>query len=293
MTQHLLVTGASGQLGRRVIELLLESGEANIIATTRHLEKLADLSAKGVDVRYASFDEPDTLAQAFQGADRLLLISTDVLGVPGKRLQQHQNAVQAAVSAGVKHIIYTSLVAADNTPVLFAPDHNDTEKALAASTLGSTILRNNLYMDLLVGSVNQGLKSGSWYSASGDGKSAYITREDCAQAAAAALASDFEGQRTLDITGSEALSQAEIVAIANAITEQAIQYVPVPLEAVIQGMVDAGLPRPLAETYASIQQATAEGKFANVSTAFEDLTGRKPQTIRDFLTTHKAAFARA
>ena len=293
MTQHLLVTGASGQLGRRVIELLLESGEANIIATTRQPEKLADFSAEGVDVRYASFDEPDTLSQAFQGADRLLLISTDTLGVPGQRIQQHKNAVQAAASAGVKHVIYTSLVAADDTPVLFAPDHNETEEALATSTLGWTILRNNLYMDLLIGSVNQAIQSGSWYSASNDGKTAYITREDCAQAAAAALASDFAGQRTLDITGSAALSQTEIVALANAITGQFIQYVPVPLEAVIQGMVDAGLPRPLAETYASIQQATAEGKFANVSTAFEDLTRRKPQTVRDFLIEHKATFALA
>jgi NAD(P)H dehydrogenase (quinone) len=293
MAQHLLVTGASGQLGRRVIELLLEAGEAHIIATTRNPEKLSELSAKGVDVRYASFDEPDSLAQAFQGADRLLLISTDVLGVPGKRLQQHQNAVQAAASAGVKHVIYTSLVAADNTPVLFAPDHAGTEKTLAASKLGWTILRNNLYMDLLIGSVNQALKSGGWYSASGNGKTAYITREDCAQAAATALASDFEGKRTLDITGSEALSQAEIVTLANAVTGQSIQYVPIPLEAMIQGMVDAGLPRPLAETYASIQTATAEGKFAKVSSAFTDLTGRQPQTIRDFLTAQKDTFALA
>ena len=293
MTQHLLVTGASGQLGRRVIELLLESGEANIIATTRQPEKLSDFSARGVDVRYASFDEPDSLTQAFQGADRLLLISTDALGEPGKRIQQHKNAVQAAASVGVKHVIYTSLVAADDTPVLFAPDHAETEKTLAASTLGWTILRNNLYMDLLIGSVNQAIQSGSWYSASVDGKTAYITREDCAQAAASALTSDFAEQRTLDVTGSEALSQAEIVAIASAITRQSIQYVPVPLEAVIQGMVNAGLPRPLAETYASIQQATAEGKFATVSPTFTELTGRKPQTIRDFLTEHKDAFALA
>ena len=293
MTQHLLVTGASGQLGQRVIELLLEAGKTNIIATTRSPENLSDFSAKGVDIRYASFDEPDSLTLAFKGADRLLLISTDALGEPGKRIQQHKNAVQAAASVGVKHVIYTSLIAADNTPVLFAPDHAETEKALAASTPGWTILRNNLYMDLLIGSVNQAIQSGSWYSASGNGKTAYITREDCAHAAAAALASDFEGQRTLDVTGNEALSQAEIVVIVNAITGQSIQYVPVLLEAVIQGMVDAGLPRPLTETYASIQQATAEGKFASVSTAFEELTRRKPQTVSDFLTAHKDAFALA
>ncbi len=107
--QTLLVTGASGQLGRRVVELLLEAGAGTVVAATRDPAKLADLAARGAVVRRADFDDEASLVEAFQGVDRLLLISTDALDRPGRRLAQHEAAVRAAVSAGVGHIVYTSL----------------------------------------------------------------------------------------------------------------------------------------------------------------------------------------
>ena len=293
MSATLLVTGASGQMGRRVVELLLESHEGPIIAATRSPQKLADFAQRGVDVRYANFDEPASLATAFAGVDRLLLISTDALGEPNKRLNQHVAAVTAAEQAGVKHVVYTSLVNADDTPVIFAPDHAGTEQALAASSLGWTVLRNNLYMDLLVQTVSQGYQMGSIYSAAGEGKTAYITREDCARAAAAALAAPFDGTRILNITGPQALSAAEIAGIASGLTGKSLSYTFVPLEAVIQGMVGAGLPQPLAETFASIDSAIAAGKMAAVSPAFEELTGHTPTSALDFLKAHEAALAEA
>jgi len=289
MAKNLLVTGASGQLGQRVLELLLEAGETNIIATTRNTDKLAAFAEKGVDVRYGDFDEPDSLKTAFAGADRVLLISTDALGEPGKRLAQHKNAVQAAQEVGVKHVVYTSLASADDSPVLFAPDHHGTEQALAATDMGWTILRNNIYMGMVIQNINTAYQMGGLYAAAGDGKTAYITREDCAKAAAAALTDDFTGTRILEVSGPEALSQAEIAALASEITGEPLTYTPVPLETIVDGMVKAGLPQPMAETFASFDTAIAEGKMDDVTSAYADLTGETPTSVSEFLKANKDA----
>ena len=286
----LLVTGASGQLGRQVVELLLEQDAGHaIIATTRSPEKLSDLAERGVTVRRADFDDTESLPEAFAGADRLLLISTDAVDAPGKRLQQHLNAVQAAEQAGVKHVVYTSLIEADDSPVTFAPDHAGTEQALADSGMGWTVLRNNLYMDMLPNQISQAYQMGGIFGASGDGKAALITREDCARAAAGALVDSFDGTRTLDVTGVDALSQAELAEIVTSITGNPISYTPLEAEAMIAGMVESGLPRPIAEMIVSFDQARAQGKFAGVTTVVEDLSGHKPTTVRDFLMAHKDA----
>lgn len=280
----LLVTGASGQLGRRVVELLLEAQAGTIIAATRTPEKLEAFSQRGVIVRHADFNEPDSLAEAFTGVDRLLLISTDVLGEAGLRLKQHRTAVKAAEEAGVSHVVYTSLInPGPESAVLFAPDHYGTETALAESKLNWTVLRNNLYADLLSASLGQAIEMGQLFSAAGDGKIAYVTREDCARAAAAALASSFNGRQTLDITGPESLSQADLAKIATKISGKQVTYVPLELDVLIQNMVAAGLPRPVAETYASIDTAAAQGQFDTVSDAVEELTERKPISVEEFL----------
>jgi len=287
---HLLVTGASGHLGRRVLELLLEANVPNLVAATRSPEKLDDLKARGVEIRSADFSDLASLSKAFAGIDRLLLISTDVIDGKDTRLKQHQNAVTAAEAAGVKHVVYTSLAHADSSPVLFAPDHAGTEVALANSTLpGWTVLRNNVYLEFQISSIAMAYQLGGLFKAAGDGKTAYVSREDCARAAAAALSSDFSGKRILEITGAEAVTQAELAAIASSVTGQTLNYVPVELEAVIQGMVGAGLPRPVAETYASFDTAIKVGNLAEVTNAVEELTGKKPNGIREFLEANKAA----
>jgi NAD(P)H dehydrogenase (quinone) len=285
----LLVTGASGHLGRRVVELLLEAGAGNVIATTRTPEKLADFAGQGVDVRHADFDEPGGLVDAFRGADRLLLISTDAAGVPGKRIEQHRAAVKAAEEAGVKHILYTSLIdPGPGSPVGLAPDHYSTEQAMRASSMGWTMLRNSIYTNTLIGVVRNAIQAGGkLFAAAEDGRVAYVTREDCARAAAAALAASFEGQQVLDITGPETISQADLAAIASEVTGQPIAYVPVSRETLIDNMVKAGLPRPAAELYTSFDVAIAQGVLDVVSDDFEDLTGRKPTGVADFLAAHR------
>src|SRR5271170_4367258 len=165
----LFVTGASGHLGRRVVELLLETGAANIVAGTRKPEKLADLAARGVVVRPADFEEPKGLRTAFVGVDRVLIISTDAIDRPGRRLAQHQAAVAAAAGAGVKHAVYTSMPNPETSPVVFAPDHLGTEQALKASGMSWTILRDCWYTDYLVPGLAAAVASGKLVSATGQG----------------------------------------------------------------------------------------------------------------------------
>jgi NAD(P)H dehydrogenase (quinone) len=284
MSDHqpvLLVTGASGHLGRRVVELLLEKQAGQIIAATRTPEKLADFAGKGVTVRHADFSDPASLDTAFAGVDRLLLISTDTLD---NRLNMQRAAVQAAEKAGVKHVIYTSIVNPVNTPVTLAPDHAGTEAALEASSMGWTSLRNNLYAEALIGAISQALQlDGKLFVAAGDGKAAYVTREDCAQAAAGALAADFDGRRALDITGPEALSQAEIAAIATSITGKQVTYIPLQPEVKHQNLVAVGLPPFIADLLVSFDTGIAAGKFVGVTNNVETLSGRKPISVHDFL----------
>ena len=170
MSDTLLVTGASGQLGRRVLAHLLDTcavPPARLIAVTRDPAKLADFAARGVEVRRGDFDDPGSLGEAFKGAGRLLLISTDALDTPGRRLAQHQAAIAAAKTAGVRHIVYTSMPNPDGSPIPFAPDHLGTEQALALSGRGWTILRNAWYFENLAFSLPGALaprasESGMW-----------------------------------------------------------------------------------------------------------------------------------
>lgn len=292
--QTLLVTGGAGHLGRRVLELLLAANVGNLVTTTRTPEKLADLAARGVEVRKADFDDPTTLAAAFAGVDRLLLISTDAVSYPGQRIAQHKAAIAAAVEAGVKHLLYTSFVRTEpGNPAFVAADHYSTEQALAVSPLDWTILRHNLYSEVLLMSLPQVLAMGQLISAGNGGKTAYVTREDCARAAAAALAAHTTGRQTLNITGPEALSDAEIAQIASEVSGHPVQFVAVSAEDKRNAMIGAGLPAMVADIMLSFEAATAQGFVGEVSTAVADLTGVAPQGVREFLAANRAALVGA
>jgi NAD(P)H dehydrogenase (quinone) len=288
--QTLLVSGASGHLGRRVVELLLEANAGHVIATTRLPDKLADLAARGVEVRPADFDDPSSLAAAFAGADRLLLISTDTFDGTDRRIVQHRNAVKAAEQARVKHVVYTSTTRSEpGSSLAIAPDHYATEQALTASSLDWTVLRNNLYTDLFLQSLPRAVATGQLVAATGDGGAGYITREDCARAAAAVLAAHTSGRTMLDITGPAVVTYAELAKILSAITERPIAYVPVAPEVIVGGMVAAGLPEFVARMLVTIDVGIAEGTLAVVSSAVADLTSKAPQSVGDFLAAHHEA----
>lgn len=293
MTSTLLVTGASGHLGQRVIHHLLETlkvAPQRIIATTRKPETLKDLAAKGVTVRAADFEDAASLRSAFAGADRLLLISTDALDRPGRRLEQHQAAIAAAEHAGVAHVVYTSMPLPENSPLLIAPDHAGSEQALTRSTLqGWTVLRNHWYFENLFMSLPSALASGQWYSAAEQGRVAYIARDDLARAAATVLASDATGKTTYTLSGAEALTTEQIAQQVSQATGKPLQVVHVPLAGLIQGMVGAGLPEPLAAVFASFDTNTAAGRVAEVTGDFQSLTGVTPQPFAAWLGANAAA----
>jgi len=294
MTTKLLVTGAGGQLGRRVLELLLEAKSGPLVATTRRPEALADFAARGVEVRHADFDQPATLVEAFAGVERALLISTDSIERPGQRLEQQQQAVRALEVAGVRHVVYTSMPRPDDSAVAIAPSHLGTERALHASRLDFTILRNNIYAEMLLLSLPGAIASGQLVNARGSGAIAYVTRDDCARAAVAALAdTKRDGRTTLDITGPEPITSAQLAAWASELSGRPVVHVNVPAAALVEGMQQHGLPRALAEIYASFDVATARGELAATSDDLRRLTGRAPQPLRAFLEAQRAVLVPA
>ena len=292
MSGSILVTGASGHLGRRVVELLAaRGGGAHIIAATRKPEGLSALAALGVEVRRADFDDEASLASAFQGVERVLLISTDALDEPGKRSRQHAGAIRAVVAAGVQHVAYTSIVNPANSKILISKDHADTEAELGKAGVPFTVLRNNMYSEYQFAPLQRALASGKLVDAKASGKVGFVTREDCARIAAAVLREPPGGNQVLDVTGPETLSSADLAAIGSELSGRKLEHLSVPLDALIDGMVQHGLPRPLAEIYASFDAGTAAGELDVTSDHVERFTGQKPQAMRDFLRANQAAWA--
>lgn len=288
----LLVTGAAGKLGRAILHHLMEtSGIApgDIVAASRDTKKLADVASKGIETRIADFDDEAGLVKAFTDVDRVLIISTDELATPGKRIAQHKAAVSAAVKAGVRHIVYTSMPNPDKSLVSFAPDHLGTEEAIKASGIPYTILRNSWYADNYLMGMPHNLQVGTWYTAMGAGKVSNITRDDCARAAAAVLANPPTGNRIFTLTGPESLTAEEIAArVANA-AGKLLEVTHVTDEQLTHGLTGAGLPGFVVQMLASADANIRAGNFDLVTDDFEKLTGRKPQNLTAYLETQKAA----
>lgn len=292
-TADILVTGASGHLGQAALKHLVETlnvPASRIVATSRKPGELKAWADKGVTVRKADYDDAAGLAEAFAGVKRLLLISTDAVGAPGERLRQHKAAVDAAAAAGAEHIVYTSLPFAETSLVSFAPDHAGTEAAIKASGVkGYSLLRNSWYAENVLMSLPNALAGGTWYTAAGNGGISYLLRDDLALAAATALASDFAGQRTLSMFGSKAYTVDEVAALARKVTGKPLEVVQVPVEGLVQGIISAGLPEPVARMIASFDAATAAGNLAGSPEEFTALTGRAPRPFDTWFETVAAA----
>jgi NAD(P)H dehydrogenase (quinone) len=296
MTETLLVTGASGQLGRGVVRHLLEAqriAPSRIIATTRNPESLADLAALGVTVRSADFNDLVSLEKAFEGADRVLIISTGELDLKSdRRLKQHQAAVAAAKAAGVSHLLYTSMPNPEpGSPVLFAGDHYGTEQAIKASGIPYTIFRNGWYQENLFMALPHAIASGQWYTSAGDGRIAHAARDDMAAAIAAGLASDSTESTTYTLTGPQAYTTAEIAALVSEVTGKPLEIVQLPDDALTEGVKAAGIPEEFARVIVSFDANTRSGRIAMVTDALETLSRRKPRSLKQFLEANKAALA--
>lgn len=288
----ILVTGAAGHLGRLIIKHLIESQKlspSDIVAGSRDTAKLADLAALGLETRRVDFDDKASLEVAFSGIDRLLIVSTDELGTPGKRLVQHSAAVEAAKTAGVGRIFYTSMPQPDDSEITFKGDHLGTEQAIKASGLAYTIFRNGWYMENLFMSLPQALASGHWYTSAGTGRIAHIAREDIARAIAAGLAKPAEGNAIYTLTGEKTYTTEEIAALVRDVTGKPLTVVNLTDAELAQGMTAAGVPAPFIPTFVSFDANTREGKIAMATADAETLSGVKRVSLKDFLEANKAA----
>jgi NAD(P)H dehydrogenase (quinone) len=280
---QLLVTGASGNLGKAVVAELRRLGAKRVIAATRTPGKHPELAALGVEEREADFDRPETLQAAFRGVERLLLVSTDSLHAPNVRIKQHHSAIQAAMDAGVQHIVYTSLPNAHPTEGPSIPDdHFWTEVALFESGLNWTILRNNLYAEVILRFAQFALKTGKLVSATQSQGRSYVAREDCARTAAAALL-NATGKAIYDVTGPASVTHEEIANVLSRLTSKSIQHVNVTPEEVEKGLVAAGIPQFAARSVRGLDEEASHGYQAIVTPTVTKLTGRVPMSVENFL----------
>jgi NAD(P)H dehydrogenase (quinone) len=281
--RQLLVTGASGNLGKAVVAELRRLGAKEVIAATRTPEKHQELAALGVEEREADFDRPETLQTAFQGVERLLLISTDSLHAPDVRIKQHRAAIQAAVGAGGEHVVYTSAPNAHPTegPSIL-DDHFWTEVALFESGLDWTILRNNLYAEVVLRFAQFAFETGKLVSATNLQGRSYVTREDCARTAAATLL-NATGKLTYDVTGPASVTHEELASILSRVSGKSIQTVNVTADEVEKGLVAAGIPQFAARSVRELDEEASSGYQAIVTLTVKDLTGRVPISVEEFL----------
>jgi len=286
----ILVTGATGRLGNQVVEALLKKTDAaNISILVRESSKAAGLQAQGVNILTGDYNDYNSLIAAFAGIDKLYLVSSNDLE---NRLKQHQNAIGAAKEAGVTHIIYTSFQRKTETPgsalSLVSQSHLDTEVALVSSGLTYTILKHALYTDIIPDFAgSQVLENQTLLFPATEGKTAFATSGDMAAGGAAVLLNDagkFDNQ-AIDIAGSQAVSWEEIASMISAITGKQIRYVSPEISAYKQALTQAQVPPVFVNMLAGFAQATAEGEFDSTTGELENLIGRKPVSVAEYLKT--------
>ncbi|MBA9069100.1 NAD(P)H dehydrogenase (quinone) [Methylobacterium sp. RAS18] len=274
------VTGATGQLGRLVIEALLKRVPADtIVAGVRSLESAAaeELRARGVTLRVADYARPETLAEAFRGIDRLLLISSSEIG---RRVAQHQNVIQAARQSGVNLIAYTSLLHADTSPLALADEHRRTEDALKASGLSFAVLRNGWYTENYAASIAPALAHGVLLGSAGEGRIASAARADFAEAAAVVLTTDGHDGRVYELAGDDAYTLDEFAAAVSVLSGQTVVYRNLTEAAFKAALVAAGLPEDFAALLADSDMAAAKGGLNDTNRQLSRLIGRPTTPYR-------------
>lgn len=283
----IVVTAATGQLGRLVIQHLLESTPANqLVAAVRHPAKAADLAALGVQVREADYDRPATLADAFEGARRVLLISSDAVG---RRVPQHRAVIDAAGHAGVELLAYTSVLRADSSALGLAAEHRETEAAIRASGLTWAMLRNGWYTENFTLAIPAALAHGAFIGAAGEGRIAAAARNDYAAAAAAVLTGDIQHDRILELAGDTSFTLAELAREISRQSGKPVPYVNLGEADYRAALVQAGLPDALADLIADSHAAAATGALFDEGGELGRLIGRPttpmPVTVAQALAT--------
>jgi NAD(P)H dehydrogenase (quinone) len=283
-----IVTGAAGHLGRLVTEQLLERlAPEQVVLVTRRTEALRELRARGADVRYGDFDDPASLPDAFAGGSRMLLISTDAVG---RRVRQHRAAIDAAATAGVGHVVFTSIVnpVAGNPIGANAWEQGKTEVVLHRSGLAWTVLRFGSFAELQLPPAATAVKNRRLITNAGDGRIVPVSRRDCAEAAAITLTTDGHTGETYEITGPQAMSQSDLAELYADLSGQQVKVVQLSDTMLTWVLVGIGTPMPIAWGITAFGRAVRQGYFDAVDPAFERLTGRPPVALRDVLIAQRA-----
>jgi NAD(P)H dehydrogenase (quinone) len=288
------ISGASGKLGRITAETLLSQvPPEQVVLTTRTPDLISDLAERGASVRYADFDEPGSLTDAFAGVDRMFMVSAS--NGTGKREDQHGGAIAAARDAGIQHLVFPSMPGVDRAdhPVgLAATEYREAEETLAESGIAWTVLRDGPYSELhVVERFAPAVAAGKVVMNAGDGKAGFVSRQDVANAAIGVLLSD-EGKHNgeiYDISGPELLSFPEAVALVSEVTGREVEYVEVGDDEFAEHSRAAGVPDLMVDALTGMGKAIREGYFAIATDQVQDITGTAPVTLRDVLERNRDA----
>lgn len=282
----IFITGATGHFGKAVIDFLLAKGTpANTIgALVRDRTKATDLISRGINTKVGDYNDYSSLIEAFTGVDKLLLVSgSDIVN----RLEQHANVVNAAKEAGVKHLIYTSFVRKNDTatsPIaMLAKSHIETEKFIKASGIPFTILMNSLYADVLPMFLGEKVLETGVFLPAGNGKAAFTTRLDMAEAGAAVLTGNGHENKEYILAGNSNYSLNDVAVFLTELTGKEVAYTSPAADVYTNTMVNAGVPLEYAGMFAGFGAAIEQGEFETSTSELETLLNRKPTTLKEYL----------
>ena len=281
----ILVTGATGHLGKAATEFLLQKTEPkNIAVFARNQEKAANLKSKGIDVRLGDYDDYTSLVNAFKGIEKLYFVSGNDLE---KREQQHLNIIKAAKETSVKHVVYTSFQRkkedASSPIAIVAQCHINTEKWLIASGLSYTILKHALYMDGIPMFTGSNVLEKGIFLPAGNGKVSYALRSEMAEAAANILTSDGHENKIYEFSGTESYSFGEIADIISNISGKKVNYTNPSQEIYKQEMTKAGVPLQAIAVVSAFSEGIKQGEFDFPDNTMKRILGRKLTEIKEFL----------
>jgi NAD(P)H dehydrogenase (quinone) len=273
------ITGATGQLGRLVIaELLKKTPAREVVAVVRDPAKAVDLAASGVTIRQASYDDRAALEAAFEGVERVLLISSNELG---SRVVQHGNVIAAARDAGVKLLAYTSVLHADRSTLGLAKEHLETEKVLADSGVPFTLLRNGWYTENYTASIPTVLAHGVLAGSAGEGRISSTGRQDYAEAAAAVLTGPIEAGKVHELAGDESYTLVDLAAEISRQSGRSVSYQDLPEADYAALLLQAGLPAPYAELIADSSRGAGAGDLFDSGRELSNLIGRPTRPLAE------------
>ena len=278
------ITGATGQLGQLVIQHLVQKIPAEqIVALVRDLNKAQNLKDQGIELRHFDYDQPDTLAAALNGVDKLLLISANEIG---RRAPQHKAVIEAAQQANVPYIAYTSLLHADDSPLGLAQEHRETEQMIRDSGLRYTFLRNNWYAENYLGNLAHDVQSGVIYGAADQGEIHAASRNDYAEAAAEVLLGRQHFGKTYELASTVSFTKSDLAAVISKVSGQPVRYENLSPEDYRNGLIKAGLDADFAAFLADVDFKTSHGAMETHHRALEALIHRPTTALEEIVSQH-------